>query len=115
MTFSAVDVMNIYKCKQLYSLSCFSIMSHLKLRKFFGKIRIASRKINPQILIISQIIARICVTQSNPTVCGFLQDIQFHTQRKDGVNTTCIWSLQRNFYHYKDALQKHKSRGLLTS
>ena len=30
----------------------------------------------------------------------------FHTQRKDGANTTCIWPSQKNCYRYNDSLQK---------
>ena len=46
---------------------------------------------------------------SNTTVQRFLKGIQFHTQSKDGANT----STQRNCYCYKDALQKHESDGSL--
>ena len=47
-------------------------------------------------------------------VCRFLRGIWFHTQREDVVNIASIWSLQRNFYRYDDALQKHVSNGSLT-
>ena len=53
-------------------------------------------------------------SQGNTTVYRFLQGIWFHTQRKEGANTTSIWSPQRNGYHYNDALQKHENNGLLT-
>ena len=44
------------------------------------------------------------------TVRRFLQGIWFYTQRKkNGENTSCIWSLQRNCYRYNDTLQKHES------
>ena len=33
---------------------------------------------------------------------------------KDGANTACIWSPQRNCYRYNDTLQKHQSNCSLT-
>ena len=53
------------------------------------------------------------VSQGNTTVCRFLQCIRFSTKRKDGANTTSIWSSQRNCYSYYDALQKHEINGSL--
>ena len=47
-------------------------------------------------------------------VCRFFQVNWFHTQRKDGANTSSLWSLQRNCYRHNDALQKHESQGSLT-
>ena len=46
--------------------------------------------------------------------CRFLRGIWFHTKRKDGANTSSLWSPQRNCCSQNDALQKHKSQGLLT-
>ena len=43
-----------------------------------------------------------------------LQVIQSYTRRKDGANTTSIWSLQKNFWRYDDALQKHESDDSIT-
>ena len=48
-------------------------------------------------------------------VCRFLQRIWFHTQRKDGANTSSIWSTQTNCYYYNDAPQKYNVNGLLSS
>ena len=51
---------------------------------------------------------------SNIVVWRFLRCIWFYTQRKDRVNSSSIWSLQRNCYHFNDALQKYESHSLLT-
>ena len=34
------------------------------------------------------------------TICRFFQGILFHTEKKDGANTICIQSPQRNCYRY---------------
>ena len=34
--------------------------------------------------------------------------------KKDGADSTNIWSPQRNIHHYNDALQKYKSNGSLS-
>ena len=39
----------------------------------------------------------------------FLQSIRFHTQKKDGADTTSIWSFQRNSYSYNDAKKTQKN------
>ena len=46
--------------------------------------------------------------------CWFLWGNQFYTQRRDGANTSIIWSSHQNCYCHNDALQKHKSNGSLT-
>ena len=53
-------------------------------------------------------------SQGKTIVCGFLQGIWFHTHRKNGANTSSLWSPQRNCQSHNDALQKHKSQGTLT-
>ena len=52
--------------------------------------------------------------QGNTIFCRIFQGISFHTERKDRADTTSIWSYQRNCHCYNDALQKHKSNGLVT-
>ena len=45
----------------------------------------------------------------NTLVCRFFQGIWFHTQRKDGANTSSIWSAQRNCYSYNDGYKNMKA------
>ena len=35
--------------------------------------------------------------------------IDLYIHKKDGANTTSIWSPQKNLYHYNDALQKYET------
>ena len=49
-------------------------------------------------------------SQDHTDFYRFLQGIWFHTQRKDGANTSSIWSPQINCQFYKDVLQKHESK-----
>ena len=48
-------------------------------------------------------------SQGNTIVCCF-----FHKQKKYRTNITNIWSHQKNYHLYNDALQKHKSNGFFT-
>ena len=89
----------------------FSIVSNLKLSKFLGeKSEWLSQKFfhkrtdsdNP--LIYQRSKGK--KSHGNTTVWRFLQGIQFHTQRKDGANITCISIPQRNCYQDDGALQK---------
>ena len=102
-----------------YIKPCFSIVSDLKLRKFSGKIRISFREINPQLIWFWRFIksakgVHVKKSWGNTIICRFLQGIWFHSQRKDGANTSSIWSPQRNCYNYNDAQQKYECNGLLT-
>ena len=56
----------------------------------------------------------LCLSRGNTIVCRFFQGLWFYTKKKNGANTSSIWSPQRKCYSYKDALWKHESQGLLT-
>ena len=43
-------------------------------------------------------------TRGDTLIRSFLPGIWLHTQRKDGANTTSIWSPQRNCHSHNDAL-----------
>ena len=43
-------------------------------------------------------------SQGNSIIHRFLLGFCFHTQRKDGANTTSIWSATRNCYRYNEVL-----------
>ena len=99
-------------------MPCFPIVSDLKLRKFFGKIRTTFGEINSQLhrrrLFIES--ARKYVQKiSRQHYCSLIskKGIWFSTHRKDGANTASMCS-QRNCYCCNDALQKHESNGLLS-
>ena len=47
-------------------------------------------------------------SQVSNLVYRFLQDLWFHTQSKDGANTSSKQFSKRNCYCYNDALQRHK-------
>ena len=84
------------------------ISSNQKLRKFLEKIRMVFGEINPQLHRFWQSIKSSKEHRkkswSNTLVCRVLQGIWFHTKRKDGANTSSLWSPKRNCH----------SQGLLT-
>ena len=51
---------------------------------------------------------------SDTLICRFPKGIWLPTQREVGANTTSLWSSERNRHSHKDALQKHKTKSLLT-
>ena len=67
---------------------CFSIISDLELRKFSGKSERLPEKL---IHIIDYDYPSYKKFRGNTIVCRFIQDISFHTQMKDGANTSSIW------------------------
>ena len=90
-------------------MSCFSVISRLKLRRFFEKIRMAFEEITPQSL---------RFWQSDESSKEYWQRIS----RQHCCSLTFLrhsipyrekrWN--RYFNHYNDALWKHESNGLLT-
>ena len=89
------------------ALHCFSIVSDLKLRKFFGKIETVFRinsSTTSQVQTIRPIIEGICAKNLEAT----LLFINFHTQRKDREDTSSV------SFPKEMALQRHKSHDPLT-
>ena len=91
-----------------YNSYCFLIVSNLKLRKFFGKIRMVFVEINP-------LTVELLAKNLEGTILFINFSKAFDSiEMKDGTYTTRIWSPERNCYCYNDALQKHEGKNLLT-
>ena len=79
-------------------------------RKFLGKMKTAFEGITPQPLRFRQSIGSL--KEYSQRILrqhySFLQGILYYTEMKDGENTTCILSLQRNCYHSYHALRNHE-------
>ena len=95
---------------------CLSIVSNSKSRIFFEKNQNCSqRNFASQPHYLSNYRSNTSKESRNNFIDSkFLKSIPFHTKRKDGANTLCIRSSQRNCYSYNDALQNHESKGSLT-
>ena len=81
-------------------MPCFSIVSNTKLGQFFGIIRMAFEEITPQLHNpFNHRRSMSKESRDNITFSRFLDFSKaFHSihRWKDGANTTCIWSSQRN-------------------
>ena len=89
-------------------MPCFSVVSNLKLRNFLGRFSEKSIHNSTDNDTLSNHWRSTCkISRGNTFVRRVLKSIWFHTQKKEGVNTSSIWSPQRNCYCYNDALQGH--------
>ena len=89
----------------------YSIISNVKSRKFFGKIKTDCIKIDPQPhrFWLNSFKEYLQKSWDNSIVYRFLEGIWFHIQRKDGANTSSISFPQRNDYCYNDAFKSIKA------